>query len=63
MRLQAERLPNPMDRGRRMTHGSRHRPQAPVRRALRAGLQRLADRGGDLIVTDLTWRARTRLVV
>ena len=42
---------------------ARHRPQAPVRRSLRARLQRLADRVGDLIVADLPRRARTRLVV
>ncbi len=40
-----------------------HGPQAPVRCAFRTRLQRLADRFGDLVVADLTWRARTRLVV
>src|SRR5580704_3462408 len=40
-----------------------HGPQAPMRRALRTRCQRLADRGCDLIVADLAWRAGARLVV
>jgi hypothetical protein len=63
MRLQAERLPDPMDRGRRMAHSRRHSPQAPLRGALGSGLQRLADGGGDLVIADLTWRAGTRLII
>src|SRR5262245_7786308 len=63
MRLQAERLPDPMDRRGRMTHRLRHGPQAPVRRTFGPRLQRLSDGGSDLVVTDLTRRARTRLVI
>src|SRR5215218_10317414 len=40
-----------------------HAPQAPMRRAFRKRLQRLADRGGDLVVADLPRCARARLVV
>ena len=63
MRLQAEAAPDPMDRGRRMAHGFGHGPQAPVGRAFRPCLQRVAEGGGDLVVADLTRRAGTRLVV
>jgi hypothetical protein len=63
MRLQAKRLPNPMDRGRRMAHRLRHGPPAPMRRPLRECLQSLVDRGSNLVVTNLARRAGTWLIV
>jgi hypothetical protein len=63
MRLQPEGLPDAMHRRGRVADLLSHRPQAPVRRSLRKCLQRLADRGCNLIVTDLARRTRARLVV
>jgi hypothetical protein len=40
-----------------------HRPQAPVRSPFGSRLKRLADRGRNLVVTDLARRTGARLVV
>ncbi len=63
MRLQAEGLPNPMDRRRRIAGRSGHAAQRPMRRVGRRLLQRPADRLGNRLVADPPWRARARLVV
>ena len=63
MRLQAECLPNPMDRGRCMTHSLRHGPQAPMRRSLRTRLQGSTDCGGNYAVANLAWCTGTWLIV
>lgn len=54
MRLQARRLPDPVGRGRHMSHRPRPGRQALKRRRLPAPLQRFADRGGDPVVADLS---------
>ena len=63
MRLQAEGLPDAMDRRRRVSAGACHRAQAPMGAAGRRFLQRAGDDLGDLLVADPVRRPRTWLVV
>src|SRR5215831_4587615 len=63
MRLQAEGLPDAMDRRRRMANRIGHAAQAPMRPPGRACLQRPADRVGDLVIADLAWGPRARFVI
>src|SRR5215472_5359556 len=63
VRLQPKGAPDAMHGRRRMANLPGHGPQAPVRRTFRERLQRLADRGCDLVVANLARRARSRLVI
>jgi hypothetical protein len=62
MRLKVERPPNAMDGRGRKSDRARHRAQAPMRRIPRRGLQRQANRLGDLVIADPARRAGARLV-
>jgi len=62
MRLQRERAPDALHRGRRDTRRLRHVAGAPVRRALRLLLERLDHDGFDLVVADLARRTASGLV-
>jgi hypothetical protein len=52
MRLEPERLPDPLHRRLRQTNLARQRTRRPVRRILGRGLQRLDDHLLDLLVAD-----------
>jgi hypothetical protein len=62
MRLQAESLPDAVDRRGRIARHPRHGAQAPMRRALRPRLQGSTDRLGDRLITDLPRGAGAGLV-
>jgi hypothetical protein len=62
VRLQRKRLPYPRDRRTRKAAGLGHLTGAPVRLSARRRFQRADDNLRDLLVGDLAWRARSRLV-
>ena len=62
MRLQRERPPNAVHRRDRQARRLGHRARAPVRCGGRHGLQGCRHHLGDLVIADLAWRARARLV-
>src|SRR5512143_393327 len=63
MRLQAEGLTDAMHPRASVATYPGHAAQAPMRGPGRARLQRSADRLGDLVITNLAWCARSRLVI
>src|SRR5512143_3873303 len=63
MRLQAEGLTDAMHPRASVANCLGHAAQAPMRGPGRARLQRSADRLGDLVITNLAWCARSRLVI
>src|SRR5207342_3286702 len=63
MRLQAEGLPDPMDRRRRYARRLRHAARTPVRGVCGLCFERLCDNLLDPVIADLAWRTASRLVV
>ena len=62
MRLQAESLPDAVDRRRRITRSAGHRAQAPVRHSERRLFQGADDDRRNLLIADLEPRPGARLV-